>query len=67
MKVWNNPVVEELNINETAQHILGFCLDGGYVGDGHAGLLGDKCTEENPCLLHKGDNGSGDADTNPTS
>lgn len=64
MKVWNNPVVEELNIKETAQHVLGLCCDGGFVGDGHAGLLGGKCTEENPCILHMGCNGNGDDNNN---
>ena len=60
MKTWSNPELINLDITETAQHILGGCWDGGYIGDGHAGLLGDKCTSDNPCLLHRGDNGSGD-------
>ena len=34
MKKWENPSVEELNINETAHDWFGNDFDGGYVGDG---------------------------------
>ena len=34
MKTWNEPIVEELNINETAQNWTGIYRDGGYIGDG---------------------------------
>lgn len=64
MKAWNNPVVEELNIKETAQHLLGLFNDGGFVGDGHAGQHGCKCTEKNPCLLHKGCGGNDNNNNN---
>lgn len=52
MKTWTNPEVVNLNISETEEHLLGFCHDGGEIGDGHMGQLGEKCTKENPCLLH---------------
>jgi hypothetical protein len=39
MKTWVEAGLSELNIEETAQHILGTNYDGGYVGDGHIGLL----------------------------
>ena len=46
MKKWNAPEVTELNINETAQNWCGNSWDGGYIGDGHIGVLewadGDK-------------------------
>ena len=34
MKKWEAPVINELNLNETAYHCLGDDRDGGYVGDG---------------------------------
>lgn len=34
MKKWNTPVVDELNINETAHNWTGIYRDGGYIGDG---------------------------------
>ena len=34
MKKWENPSVEELNINETAHNWTGIYRDGGYIGDG---------------------------------
>ena len=34
MKKWNTPVVDELNINETAHNLTGIYRDGGYIGDG---------------------------------
>ncbi len=39
MKKWNAAEIVELNINETAQNILGNEYDNGYIGDGHLGLL----------------------------
>lgn len=59
MKTWSNPELINLDITETAQHCFGTSWDGGYIGDGHVGLLGDKCTSDNPCLLHRDDNSSG--------
>ncbi len=35
MKIWSTPVLEELNITETAHGWTGFYRDGGYIGDGH--------------------------------
>lgn len=34
MKKWNAPVVEEVNVSETAHRFLGNSKDGGYIGDG---------------------------------
>lgn len=34
MKTWSEPIVEELNINETAHNWTGIYRDGGYIGDG---------------------------------
>ena len=34
MKTWSKPIVEELNINETAHNWTGIYRDGGYIGDG---------------------------------
>lgn len=34
MKTWSEPIVEELNINETAHNWTGIYKDGGYIGDG---------------------------------
>lgn len=34
MKNWERPVVEEVNINETAHNWIGIYRDGGYIGDG---------------------------------
>lgn len=34
MKKWETPVIDELNIKETAYHCVGADKDGGYVGDG---------------------------------
>ena len=34
MKTWSKPIVEELNINETAHNWTGIYKDGGYIGDG---------------------------------
>lgn len=34
MKKWNAPVVEEVNVSETAHKFLGNSRDGGYIGDG---------------------------------
>lgn len=34
MKKWNTPVVDELNISETAHRLFGNTRDGGYIGDG---------------------------------
>ncbi len=49
MKKWNSPVVEELNINETAHRLFGNTRDGGYIGDGqvsgHLGWKGEDDTE----------------------
>ena len=39
MKNWNAAEIVELNINETAQNIFGTQYDGGYIGDGHVGIL----------------------------
>jgi len=39
MKNWNAAEIVELNINETAQNVFGTQYDGGYVGDGHVGIL----------------------------
>ena len=63
MKTWSNPELINLDIAETAQHCFGTSWDGGYIGDGHAGLLGEKCTADNPCILHMG-NGSGSGSGN---
>ena len=33
-KMWQTPVISELNISETAHRWTGIYRDGGYVGDG---------------------------------
>ena len=38
-KTWNNPAIGVLDVTETAQNIFGTKYDGGYIGDGHIGLL----------------------------
>ena len=39
MKKWNEAEIVELNITETAQNFFGTEYDGGYIGDGHIGIL----------------------------
>ncbi len=39
MKKWNSPSINCIDISETEQHILGNSYDGGYIGDGHLGVL----------------------------
>lgn len=34
MKNWNNPVIEEVDIKDTAHNLFGLYGDGGYIGDG---------------------------------
>lgn len=46
MKKWNAAEIVELNINETAQNIFGTEYDGGYIGDGHVGVLQFPSKEE---------------------
>ena len=49
MKTWIEPIVEELNINETAHNWTGIYRDGGYIGDGEiSGHLSWEKPEENP-------------------
>ena len=38
MRNWNAPVIEELNISETAKDMFGQSKDGGYIGDGELTL-----------------------------
>lgn len=45
MKTWSKPIVEELNINETAHKWIGRYSDGGYIGDG---ILSGHSTNEKP-------------------
>ncbi len=42
MKKWNVAEIVELNIDQTAQELWGESYDGGYIGDGHIGILGPK-------------------------
>lgn len=42
MKKWNAAEMVELNIEQTAQQLWGEAYDGGYIGDGHIGILGPK-------------------------
>ena len=39
MKTWENAEIIELDIAETEQRLWGDSYDGGYIGDGHVGLL----------------------------
>lgn len=39
MKAWEKAELKELSINETEQNIFGNSYDGGYIGDGHIGIL----------------------------
>ena len=49
MKTWSEPIVEELNINETAHNWTGIYRDGGYIGDGViSGHLSWDKPEETP-------------------
>ena len=49
MKTWSEPIVEELNINETAHNWTGIYRDGGYIGDGViSGHLSWEKPEEKP-------------------
>ena len=49
MKIWSEPIVEELNINETAHNWTGIYRDGGYIGDGViSGHLSWEKPEEKP-------------------
>ena len=49
MKTWSKPIVEELNINETAHNWTGIYKDGGYIGDGViSGHLSWEKPEEKP-------------------
>lgn len=34
MKTWNTPVIESLEVAETAHRWTGIYKDGGYIGDG---------------------------------
>lgn len=56
MKKWNAPVVEELNINETAYWLVGKYNDGGYVGDG---ILSGHSTPIKPSNDNTGNNTNG--------
>lgn len=63
MKTWSKPIVEELNINETAHNWLGRYSDGGYIGDG---ILSGHSTNKKPEGSGSGSNsesGSGDSDS----
>lgn len=50
MKTWSEPIVEELNINETAHNWTGIYRDGGYIGDGiiSGHLSWEKPEEKHP-------------------
>ena len=50
MKTWSEPIVEELNINETAHNWTGIYIDGGYIGDGviSGHLSWEKPEEKHP-------------------
>ena len=49
MKTWSEPIVEELNINETAHNWTVIYRDGGYIGDGViSGHLSWEKPEEKP-------------------
>lgn len=61
MKTWSKPIVEELNINETAHNWFGQYSDGGYIGDG---ILSGHSTNKKPeGPTSTPEPGSGDPDT----
>jgi hypothetical protein len=60
MKTWVEAGLTELNIEETAQCLSGNTLDGGYIGDGHIGVLEWSCggSGDGGNTDNGGDNGS---------
>ena len=47
MKNWKAAEIVELNINKTEQNIFGTQYDGGYIGDGHVGILEFPSKDDN--------------------
>lgn len=48
-KTWTNPAISDLALNETTQNFLGVYYDGGYIGDGHIGILTCEKPKHDDC------------------
>lgn len=61
MKNWERPVVEEINISETAHNWTGIYRDGGYIGDG---IVSGHLSWSKPEGTNPGGTNPGGNDTN---
>lgn len=63
MKTWSEPIVEELNINETAHNWTGIYRDGGYIGDG---VISGHLSWDKPGAGSGDNNNNNDGNNNST-